>query len=214
MSNAVQQSLAQAAIADVHIAVRLNHKLDTTQLDQGDILDEARHTCVIQELSAAENMTFHNANEVIKASEPDGGYKYDAKNVQKLWPESVNNKYIDPVSGKIIPPKSSVDAANREDASMWLRAYEIENNGLDKLGCFQYGPSLDDLRKMGYTHKPVPQLVLYEAKTPNMIPRVILQRQNVEFVYKGTDMLVDQGFTSIKPLRLPQKMLPCDYSKH
>jgi hypothetical protein len=47
---------------------------------------------------------------------------------------------------------------------MWLRAYEIEKNGLDKLGCFQYGLSLNDLRKMGYTHKPVPQLVLYEAK--------------------------------------------------
>ena len=76
----------------------------------------------------------------------------------------MNNKYIDPVSGKIVPPKNSIDAANRDDATMWLRAYNIEKNGLDTLGCFQYGLSLDDLRKMGYTHKPVPQLVLYEAK--------------------------------------------------
>jgi hypothetical protein len=164
MSTAIQQSITQAAFADVHIAVRLNHKLDTTQLNQSDLLDEARHTCVVQELSATKQMTFHNTNEVIKASEPEGGYKYDAKNVQKLWPESVNNKYIDPVSGKIVPPKNSIDAANRDDATMWLRAYNIEKNGLDTLGCFQYGLSLDDLRKMGYTHKPVPQLVLYEAK--------------------------------------------------
>ena len=96
-------------------------------------------------------MTFHNTNEVIKASEPDGGYKYDVKNVQKLWPEAFGDK-------------NSMDAANHEDAAMWKRAYETEKNGLDKLGCFKYGLSLDDLRKMGYTRKTVLQLILYEAK--------------------------------------------------
>jgi hypothetical protein len=39
-----------------------------------------------------------------------------------------------------------------------------QKNGLDKLGYFQYGLSLDELRKMGYTHKPVTQLVMYEAE--------------------------------------------------
>jgi hypothetical protein len=92
MSRAVQHSFTQAAIADVHKAVRLNHELDTAQLNYDDIIDEARHTCVIQELSAVRNMAFHNTNEVIKASEPEGGYKYDAKNVQKLWPEAFGNK--------------------------------------------------------------------------------------------------------------------------
>ena len=75
MSNAVQNSLTEADIANVHIAVRPNHKLDTAQLDQTDILDETRHICVIQEPSAVENMTFYSANEAITASEPDEGYK-------------------------------------------------------------------------------------------------------------------------------------------
>ena len=164
MSTSVQHSLILAASADVLMAVKLNHKLETSQLNQDDLLDEARHTCVVQELSVVKNMTFHNANEVIKASEPDGGYKYDAKNVQKAWPEAFNSKYIDPVTKKIIAPKSSVDAASREDAAMWKRAYDIEKNGLDQLNCFKYGLSLNDLRKMGYNHRPVPQLILYEAK--------------------------------------------------
>ena len=38
-------------------------------------------------------------------NEPDGGYLYDEKKVQKLWPELVDNKYIGHVSKKITPPK-------------------------------------------------------------------------------------------------------------
>jgi hypothetical protein len=62
--------------------------------------------------------------------------------VEDMWPESINSNYLDPVSKKIVPPKNSIEAANRADAPMWKRAYEIERDILIKMGCFQYGFTL------------------------------------------------------------------------
>ena len=84
--------------------------------------------------------------------------------VEDMWPESINSNYLDPVSKKIVPPKNSIEAANRADAPMWKRAYEIERDILIKMGCFQCGFTLAELRKMGHTQKPLQQEIMYEAK--------------------------------------------------
>ena len=70
--------------------------------------------------------------------------------VEDMWPESINNNYLDHVLKKIIPPKNSTEAANRADAPMWKRAYEIERDALIKLGCIRYEFTLAELRKMGH----------------------------------------------------------------
>jgi hypothetical protein len=57
---------------------------------------------------------------VIDAPAPAGG----GTSVETMWPESINSNYLDPVSMKIVPPKNSIEAANRADAPMWERAYE------------------------------------------------------------------------------------------
>ena len=62
--------------------------------------------------------------------------------VEDMWPESINSNYLDHVSKKIVPPKNSIEAANRADAPMWKRAYKIERDILIKMGCFQYGFTL------------------------------------------------------------------------
>ena len=47
---------------------------------------------------------------------------------------------------------------------MWERAFNKEQNGLDKLGVYEHDLTLGELKEKGYDHKPVTQMVLFTAK--------------------------------------------------
>ena len=73
---------------------------------------------------------------------------------------------------------------------MWERAFKKEQDGLDKLGVYQHNLSLNDLRAMGYTHKPVTQLVLFMAKHS---PTGIFEKAKCRIVVRGHKHAMKQG---------------------
>jgi hypothetical protein len=78
-------------------------------------------------------------------------------------PEAIDNRYVDPISGKIEIPRSSMDASKRRDAAMRMRAFENETKKLNETGYFQNKLSMDEYRSMEYTQVSIPQMVFYEA---------------------------------------------------
>ena len=105
------------------------------------------------------------------------------------WPEAINNRYTD-ASGKIVAPKNVADAQSRDDWPMWERAFNKEQNGLDKLGVYEHDLTLGELKEKGYDHKPVTQMVLFTAKYS---PKGKFEKAKCRIVVRGHKYAMKQG---------------------
>ena len=71
---------------------------------------------------------------------------------------------INPLTGRIRPPKSYSAIQGRPDAEMWLKAVETEMASLESFGVFHHNLTLDQCRKMGVLTSPVPLMITFDAK--------------------------------------------------
>ena len=71
---------------------------------------------------------------------------------------------INPLTGRIRPPKSIKDIAGRPDEALWRAAIKEEVASLESMGVFHNDLTLDQCRKMGVTTSPVPLMITFDAK--------------------------------------------------
>ena len=71
---------------------------------------------------------------------------------------------VDPRTGKLIPPKSFKTMLTRADREEWAKATLKELDSLDSLGVLDHDHTLEEIRKQGIKHSPVPMMLIYDAK--------------------------------------------------
>ena len=71
---------------------------------------------------------------------------------------------INPLTGRIRPPKSIKDIAGRPDEAIWLAAIKEEVASLESMGVFHNDLTIEQCREMGVTTSPVPLMITFDAK--------------------------------------------------
>ena len=174
-------------------------KLEHQQDDQQRLLQRIALTLDMEDADSEQGIQFDIVCAALDATSSESAYIVidndsdvaSAANQETVdWPEAIDNAYVDKVTGKIVAPKNMIEAQQRSDWSMWERAFKKEQDGLDKLGVYQHNLSLNDLRAMGYTHKPVTQLVLFMAKYS---PTGIFEKAKCRIVVRGHKHAMKQG---------------------
>ena len=71
---------------------------------------------------------------------------------------------INPLTGRVRPPKSIKDIEGRPDEAQWRAAVQEEMASLESMGVFHHDLTIDQCREMGVTTSPVPLMITFDAK--------------------------------------------------